>query len=140
MSQQQQLQMVLAPQLRQSLEMLQLPILELRAMIQQEIEQNPTIELTAPEAPTVEIEPGSGNVDDSKEMEFEKEFEVLARLDDEWRDYFYQNLQNQPYTADRAEKRQFISLEPHMLMKLLTTRWATAAWNCGVCPMIHRVI
>jgi RNA polymerase sigma-54 factor len=129
MSQQQQLQMVLAPQLRQSLEMLQLPILELRAMIQQEIEQNPTIELTAPEAPTVEIEPGSGNVDDSKEMEFEKEFEVLARLDDEWRDYFYQNLQNQPYTADRAEKRQFMfdslpqreSLQQHLLQQLTLT-------------------
>ena len=36
--------MVLAPQLRQSLEMLQLPLMELRAMIQQEMEHNPTIE------------------------------------------------------------------------------------------------
>ena len=44
LSQQQSLQMVLAPQLRQSLEMLQLPIMDLRTMIQQEIEQNPTIE------------------------------------------------------------------------------------------------
>ena len=43
LSQSQSLQMVLAPQLRQSLEMLQLPIMELRSMIQQELEKNPTI-------------------------------------------------------------------------------------------------
>ena len=44
LSQQQRLQMVLAPQLRQSLEMLQKPLLELRAMVQQEMEKNPTLE------------------------------------------------------------------------------------------------
>ena len=44
LSQQQRQMMILAPQLRQSLEMLQMPILELRAMIQQEMEHNPAIE------------------------------------------------------------------------------------------------
>ncbi len=43
MQQQRQVQ-TLAPQMRQSLEILQLPIMELRAMIQKEIEQNPVIE------------------------------------------------------------------------------------------------
>ena len=54
---QRQIQM-LAPQLRQSLELLQLPVLELRAMIQKELQQNPTLEEKAPDAPTIEIEPG----------------------------------------------------------------------------------
>ena len=43
MQQQRQVQ-TLAPQMRQSLEILQLPIMELRAMIQKEMEQNPVIE------------------------------------------------------------------------------------------------
>jgi len=122
--------MVLAPQLRQSLEMLQLPILELQALIQQEIEQNPTIEesLDSDNA-NVEIEAEHDNGDDRKEMDFEKEFEVLARLDDEWRDYFYQNLQNRPYTREDAEKREFFleslpqqeSLQEHLLGQLNLT-------------------
>ena len=120
LSQTQQLQMVLAPQLRQSLEMLQLPILELQALIQQEIEQNPTIEeaLDSDNA-TVEIEPEREGIDDKKELDFEKEFEVLAQLDDEWRDYFYQNLQNRPYTREDAEKRQFFLELPEILVPLI---------------------
>ena len=43
-SQQQRMQMVLAPQLRQSLELLQVPVMELLSLVQQEMEQNPTIE------------------------------------------------------------------------------------------------
>ena len=38
MTQDQRLQMILAPQLRQSLEMLQAPVLELRAMIRAELD------------------------------------------------------------------------------------------------------
>ena len=44
---------VLAPQLQQSLQILQVPMLELRNLIQQEIESNPTIELEQTE-PTIE--------------------------------------------------------------------------------------
>ena len=126
LSQSQQMQMVLAPQLRQSLEMLQVPILELRAMIQQEMEQNPTIEEIPQDQASVEIEPsGEGEVDNS-ELDFDKEFEALARLDDEWRDYFYQNLQNTSYSREDAEKRQFMldslpqreSLQEHLLQQL----------------------
>ena len=43
MQQQRQVQ-TLAPQMRQSLEILQLPMMELRALIQHEMEQNPVIE------------------------------------------------------------------------------------------------
>jgi len=126
LAQTQQLQMVLAPQLRQSLEMLQLPILELRTMIRQEIEQNPTLEEIPAPAEPVEIEPGGTDQDDGKEMDFEKEFEVLARLDDEWRDYFFQDHLNRPYTRDDEEKRRFLldsipqreSLQEHLLKQL----------------------
>lgn len=118
--------MVLAPQLRQSLEMLQVPILELRTMIQQEIEQNPTIEETPIETENVEIESGEAGTEDAKELDFDKEFEVLAKLDDEWRDYFYQNLQTSSYSPEDEEKRRYLfesrteleSLQEHLLGQL----------------------
>ncbi len=126
LSQSQRLQMVLAPQLRQSLEMLQVPILELRAMIQKEIEQNPTLEELAPEGPTLEIETAPGEPTDNSEMDFDKEFEVLAKLDDEWRDYFFQDLDNRPYNKDDDKKHQFLmdslpqkeSLQEHLMDQL----------------------
>lgn len=129
LSQVQRLQMVMAPQLRQSLEMLQLPIMELRSMIQQELEKNPTIEEVPIENKTLEIEPGNENRDEYKEETFEKEFEVLAKLDDEWRDYFFQDIQSTPYTSQDAEKRQFFmdslqkkeSLQEHLVNQLQLT-------------------
>lgn len=125
LSQSQQQLMILAPQLRQSLEMLQLPILELRQMIQQEIEQNPTLEETPLLQESVEIEPEAQATDEQKEMDFKEEFEVLARLDDEWRDYFFQN-EGEGNETDRDEKRQFMfdsieqreSLQEHLLQQL----------------------
>jgi len=124
--------MMLAPQLRQSLEMLQLPILELRTLIQQEIEQNPTIEEAPTEKETIEIEPGTGEVNEkeaAEEMDFDKEFEVLAKLDDEWRDYFFQDLQASYSSTEDEEKRQFMmesipqrqSLQEHLMEQLHLT-------------------
>lgn len=126
LSQVQRLQMVLAPQLRQSLEMLQLPVMELRSMIQQELEKNPTIEEVPVETKALEIEPAASGTGNNEELQFEKEFEMLAKLDDEWRDYFFQDLQNNPYTPQDAEKRQFLmdslqqteSLQEHLLNQL----------------------
>ena len=46
-------QQVLAPQLQQSLQILQAPMLELRNLIQQEIQTNPTLEDDSNE-PTIE--------------------------------------------------------------------------------------
>jgi len=136
LSQTQQLQMILAPQLRQSLEMLQVPILELRAMIQKELEQNPTLEEAPPEIATpetetaetavAETEPAVQTPEDESNQEFDKEFEALSRLDDEWKDYFFQNVRTSPYSKDDAEKRQFMldsmvqteSLQEHLLSQL----------------------
>ena len=130
LSQSQQLQMVLAPQLRQSLEMLQLPIMELRTLIQQEMEQNPTIEDVPQEQATIEIEPGGkSEVEEAQELAFEKEYEAMARLDDEWRDYFFQDLQNTSYSKESEERRQYRfdsipqreSLQEHLMNQLQLT-------------------
>ena len=133
MLQTQRLQMVLAPQLRQSLEMLQLPILELRTLLQQEMEQNPTIEESPSQDEPIEIEPGASQPDatepesEKKEpLDFDKEIEALAKLDDEWRDYFLQDRASNPRTEEQEEKRQFFldslaqreSLQQHLMGQL----------------------
>jgi RNA polymerase sigma-54 factor len=124
---QRQLQ-ILAPQLRQSLEMLQLPMLELRALIQQEIEQNPTIEEALAPSEQIEVEPGPPTEPDYKpeQLDFDKEYEVLSKLDDEWRDYFFQNSHSASYSEEDEEKRRHLmdslspqeSLQEHLVGQL----------------------
>src|SRR5881628_4041853 len=81
------LQQVLSPQLQQSLLILQTPLLELRNLVQQEMETNPVLEelpdLSAPDEPS-EAEP-------SENDNFDNEFQKLASLDEEWRDYMAQS-------------------------------------------------
>ena len=90
---------ILAPQLQQSLQILQVPMLELRNLVQQEIQTNPVLEEELTE-PTIE--------DKQKEHdEFQEEFERLAKLDEEWRDYMSQSASYSARSQDEEERRQF---------------------------------
>lgn len=108
-------QQVLAPQLQQSLQILQVPMLELRNLIQQEIESNPTIEIEQSE-PTIEDK-------QSEHDEFQEEFDRLAKLDEEWRDYMSQSASYSGRSAEDEERRQFFfdslvkeeTLQQHLL-------------------------
>ncbi len=92
-------QQVLAPQLQQSLQILQAPMLELRNLIQQELQTNPTLEDESSE-PTIE--------DKQREREeFQEEFDRLAKLDEEWRDYMAQSSGYSARSAEDEERRQF---------------------------------
>ena len=119
---QRQIQM-LAPQLRQSLELLQLPALELRAAIQKELQQNPTLEEKPPETADIAIEPAAGAVDDAGEMSFKEEFDVLSRMDDEWCEYFMQEQEYRVPDPDYHKKQEFLinrgeSLQEHLRRQL----------------------
>lgn len=138
LTQQQRLQMVLAPQLRQSLELLQAPLLELRALVRQEVEQNPTLEEQPTEdAEPLEIEPALG-AQVEEEAGIKDEFEKLARLDEEWRDYFNQHQAAPRYSAEDAERRQYffdslsqpVSLQQHLMNQLALT---------GLSPEDHKI-
>ncbi len=133
--------MILAPQLRQSLEMLQLPVLELRAMIQQEMETNPTIEdvVSSQEISTEAETPVAAKETPEEPLDFDREIEALSQLDREWRDYFLQNLQSNPYSSDDDERRQFMldsiqqteSLQAHLLEQLGLTELPEADRQLG---------
>jgi len=74
-------------------------MLELRNLIQQELCTNPTLEEEISE-PTIE---------DKKQEheEFQEEFDRLAKLDEEWRDYMSQSQSYSGRSAEEEERRQF---------------------------------
>ncbi len=92
-------QQVLAPQLQQSLQILQVPMLELRNLVQQELQTNPTLEDESNE-PTIEDK-------QAERDEFAEEFDRLAKLDEEWRDYMAQSSSYSGRSSEDEERRQF---------------------------------
>jgi RNA polymerase sigma-54 factor len=126
------LSQVLAPQLQQSLALLQAPTLELKALVEQEVQLNPCLE----EVPAAEMEqldrnrdegtpahdpadlaepppdvmfdpatekPSSAPVDD-----FQAEFERAVQQDQEWRDHFSQTNLPMRSGPEAEERRQFM--------------------------------
>ena len=132
LSQKMALSQMLAPQLQQSLALLQAPTLELQTLVEQELQQNPILEeqtessaddeRLASESADPTEPPSDVNYDPTDEKsssepvdDWQKEVERLSQLDQEWRDYFSQsNLPTRP-NPDDDEKRQF------MLDSIVTT-------------------
>jgi RNA polymerase sigma-54 factor len=112
---------VLAPQLQQSLQILQVPMLELRNLIQQELQSNPTVEEDQME-PTIEDK-------QQEHEEFQEEFDRLAKLDEEWRDYMSQSQSYSGRSSEEEERRQFFfdsivgqqTLQQHLLEQVASS-------------------
>jgi RNA polymerase sigma-54 factor len=127
--------MVLAPQLQQSLALLQAPMMELKALVEQELQQNPVLEevegadIELPEKPVEDSgdtsdaaatpDPAERADDFSADGEFDKaeptpaddfqeEFDKLVQLDQEWRDNFAQTNSPIRQTSEDEERRQFM--------------------------------
>jgi len=114
----------MAPQLRQSLELLQVPMLELRALIQKELQQNPVLEEKGGEAESLEQSDSAESRPDVKELNFKEEFDILMRLDRETYDYFMREYE--PEDANDEKRRRYASdlktqeesLQEHLLRQL----------------------
>jgi len=117
------LQQVLSPQLQQSLLILQTPLLELRNLVQQEMETNPVLE-ELPDEPSSDAQ---GEAEPSDGDNFKNEFEKLASLDEEWRDYMAQSANSGAdgfrRSREAKDKRQFffdsIALQETLQQNLL---------------------
>jgi RNA polymerase sigma-54 factor len=124
--------LVLAPQLRHSLKILQVAALDLRSVIQEELQSNPTLEELPMDGVSLDQERAAESTDKSsdsetpearEEMDFSKEFEILGKLDQDWRDHLANAGGNQPHTAEDAERRQHFfdslvtetSLQEHLM-------------------------
>jgi RNA polymerase sigma-54 factor len=108
--------MVLAPQLRQSLKILQVPAQELRSTILEELELNPTIDELAP-TESVNIESSSAMTGDEApvpdnpnperdEIKIGEDFEIFNKLDEDWKEYFAQENSSRVYSSEDAKRRQ----------------------------------
>lgn len=131
------LQQVLAPQLQQSLVLLQAPMLELKALVEQELQANPVLEeMPIEEAEHVEklekperegdtifetrekdpseppsdvtFDPAAEKPSTDPVDDFQVEFERLTQLDQEWRDHFAETNIPMRQSPEDEEKRQFM--------------------------------
>ena len=123
--------LVLAPQLQQSLALLQAPTLELKALVEAELQQNPVLEEAAeseqdqqekdagdterleaadPAEPPADLtfDPAAEKTSTEPVDDFQAEFERLVQLDQEWRDHFAQTNIPSRASAEEEEKRQFM--------------------------------
>ncbi len=106
--------------MQQSLLLLQTPTLELRQLVQQELNANPTLE---DETHEVSLEEASTPDEDE---EFDRELAELSQLDEEWREYMAQARSSAPRRDDADEKHQFmidsivdpVTLQEHLINQL----------------------
>ena len=124
-------QLVLAPQMRQSLKILQVAALDLRATVQEELQSNPTLEELPMDDVSLEKSAGTGddtatpNDDPREEMDFSKDFQVLEKIGQDWRDHMSDTGGVRPNSADEDQRRQHFfdslttetSLQEHLMQQ-----------------------
>jgi RNA polymerase sigma-54 factor len=127
--QKQSQQQILAPQLRQSLKILQVPALDLQTTIREEIQNNPLLEELPLVSENLEesvapVEAGDGTGEDLGDNgEFDSDFALLHELAEDARDPYYNRSARGPHTAEDAERRQHLfdslvsetSLQEHLM-------------------------
>lgn len=114
--QRQSQQLVLAPQMRQSLKILQVAALDLRAAIQEELQANPTLEelpmegvsLDRDTSPTERDNDASGDrrADEAMDFSKDKDLEILGKLNDDWRDHLSDTGGVRQTSPEEDERRQ----------------------------------
>jgi RNA polymerase sigma-54 factor len=154
-SQRQELRLRLAPQILQSIEILQLATLDLKGLIEREMEMNPTIEIetqdssmgSTPDGLPVIGEQASTDVPQTAEAEtasLDAEFERLEGLNEQWKEFSGsyrptmggedkdKKLEAMQNTADKSESLQDV-LDRQISMLALKERDQTIAtyliWN-----------
>ena len=107
--------LALTPKMQQAIKVLQLTIQELDTYLQQELEQNPVLEVTAEETEQQELEAETGEVGDSEpEGGDESEPDLAAELDefaDAWSEYTFENTATDfsiPARDEAQEKANYI--------------------------------
>ncbi|HAV14596.1 MAG TPA: RNA polymerase sigma-54 factor, partial [Opitutae bacterium] len=119
--------LVLAPQLRNSLKILQAPAVELRTSILEELQVNPLLEELPIDCISVEEERDSG-VDDEPEADEElnfnaEDYSILDKMSEDAREQFAQENSGLTHTTEDEERRdhfmnsltQDVSLQQHLI-------------------------
>ncbi len=124
-------QLMLAPQMRQSLKILQVAALDLRATIQEELQANPALEEMPMDDVSLEKSATSGDEnaapddDPREEMNFSKDQQMLERIGQDWRDHMSDTGGVRQTTSEEDERRQHFydslttetSLQQHLMQQ-----------------------
>lgn len=103
--------LMMLPQMRQALTLLQMPIMELTPFLEAEMERNPLLECEPQEKEEeeqIDEEEADGDSLLEKEMTFdERDFEVMKQLDEQWRESMADSMQEEdPQHASDQERRK----------------------------------
>ena len=104
----------LAPQIIQSIEILQLPLMALLERIELEQNENPALE-AEPEAETPDATPEAerpARIEEEQQPNAEENFSRLSDLSEEFRDYFWQTSSRRGDSDDGDSKREAIQNTP----------------------------
>jgi len=119
--------LVLAPQLRNSLKILQAPAVELRTSILEELQANPLLEELPIEGISIEEQresPSESGSSDDGELEFDADdYSILERMTEDMREQFAQENSGKTHTSEDEERRehfmnsltQSVSLQQHLI-------------------------
>ncbi len=98
--------LMMSPQMRQALNLMQLPVMELSWVVEQELEQNPLVELEEEKLSGDDQDPEAFDQgSEEKELNFcDDDFEILKRLDEDFLDHFAQSDNYALYRTREEEK------------------------------------
>lgn len=92
------------PKMQQAISLLQAPVLEISQIIDAEMEKNPMLEMIEEYGEETNKEDG-----DPKEVEVDhNDFEIMQKLDDEYRDFFDQSGSYQSKSRKEEQKKLFL--------------------------------
>lgn len=115
---------VMAPQLRQSLKILQVPMMELRDTIVEELQMNPTLEELPTTSESIEASIDVQQDTQNKELEFsEYDINKIAELNEDWREYYALESSQRVHSSELEKRRQYLfdslvsqtSLQEHLM-------------------------
>ena len=126
-------QLVMAPQMRQSLKILQVAALDLRATIQEELQANPALEelpmddvsLEKSAAPSEDRAPAGADQREELDFSRDKDFQVLEKIGQDWQDHLSDSGGVRQTTSEEDESRQHFfdslttetSLQEHLMQQ-----------------------
>ncbi|MCK4248960.1 MAG: RNA polymerase factor sigma-54, partial [Candidatus Omnitrophica bacterium] len=133
--------LILSPQMITSMRLLTLPITELRSYLENQMIENPLLEIDAQKddsSTTIEAEEESNQRDDTpeplatnEELDFKEQFDILNRLDEEWRENFFKSIApvNRAETERKRDYRLSLITKHHSLYDHLTEQLALTDLN-----------
>ena len=139
--------LVLTPQLRQSLRILQVPAAELLREIGEEMAANPLLEEVEPTSPErLDAPAPSDDAEEEGPRELalgDDDFDALKRMKEDWDESYYEEIRSQGYTQEDEERRRHLmesATGEASLAEHLAEQARTASDDAGVQEALRLLI